>query len=58
MRPNIGVSQKKVVHEQKDKKCLRNTNILNYLASFDNSSIVVITYKSFMKLSIGWAVSR
>jgi len=29
----------RVVHEQKDKKCLRNTNMWNYLPSFDNSSI-------------------
>jgi len=34
----------KVVHEQKDKKCLRNTNILNYLPCFDNSSILLFVF--------------
>jgi len=31
-----------VAHKQKDKKCLRNTNILNYLPSFGNSSIAYL----------------
>jgi len=31
------VYQEKVVHEEKDKKCLRNTNILNYVQSFESS---------------------
>jgi len=41
----LGLSQNKVVHEQKDRKCLTNTNILNYLPSFDNSSISVVKYQ-------------
>jgi len=32
----------RVVHEQKDKTCLRNTNILNDLRSFHNSSILYL----------------
>jgi len=32
----------RVVHEQKDKKCLRNINMRNYLPSFDNSSVFVV----------------
>jgi len=49
-----------VVHEQKDKKCLRNrpTNIWNYLPSFGNSSIFVVKYQSFTKFSFRWPVSR
>jgi len=39
MRP---VSEKSGLHEQKDKKCLRITNILNFLPSFDNSSVFVV----------------
>jgi len=41
----LGLFQNKVVHEQKDKKCLRNTNILNYLPNFDNSSIFAVKYQ-------------
>jgi len=44
-----GQFQKKVAHEQKDKKCLRNTKILNYFPSFGNSSIFVVKYQSFTK---------
>jgi len=44
--------QKKVAHEQKDKKWLRNTNIWNYLPCFGNSSIFVVKYQSFTKFSI------
>jgi len=38
-----------VVHEQKDKKCRRNTNMLNYLQRFDNSSIFVINTNHLRK---------
>jgi len=34
-------------YTKKMKKCLRNTNILNCLPRFDNSSICVVTYQSF-----------
>jgi len=44
------------LHEQKDKKCLRNTNILNYFPRFDNSSIFVGTCQFFTKFSIRWLV--
>jgi len=54
MRP---VSEK-IAHEQKDKKCLRNTNIFNYLPSFGNSSVFVVEYQSFTKFSFRWPVSR
>jgi len=40
------------------KKCLRNTNILNDLPSFHNSSILVVKYQIFTKFSIRWPVSR
>jgi len=49
MRSKCGLFQKKVAHEQKDKKCLRNTNILNYFPSFGNYSIFVVKYQSFTK---------
>jgi len=48
----------RVVHEQKDKKCLGNTNMLNYLPRFDNSSIFVAKYQSFTKFLIRWLDSR
>jgi len=48
----------KVVHEQKDKKCLINTNMLNYLRSFENSSIFVVKYQSLTKFPIRWPDSR
>ena len=42
---------KKVVHEQKDKKYFRNTNILNYFPSFDSSSVFLVltptTWRNF-----------
>jgi len=47
-----------VAHKQKDKKYLRNTNILNYLPSFGNSSTFVVKYQSFTKYSFRWPVSR
>jgi len=43
--------QDKIVHEQIDKKCLKNTNISNYLPSWP-SSIFVIEYQSYTKFSI------
>jgi len=47
-----------VVHEQKNEKCPRSTNIFNYLTRFDNSSIFVVKYPSFTKFSIRWPVSK
>ena len=42
-----------IVHEQMDKKCLKNTNILNYsISQVDTSSIFVVEYRSFTKFSI------
>jgi len=49
---------RKVVHEHKDKKCLRNTNILNYLPRFDNFCIFVVKYQSFTKFSNRCSVSK
>ena len=49
MRSKWSLFQKKVAHKQKDKKCLTNTNILNYIPSFGNSSIFVVKYQSFTK---------
>jgi len=48
----------RVVHEQEDEKCLRNTNMLNCLPRFDNSSVFVVKYQSFTKFSIRWPNSR
>jgi len=48
----------RVVYEQKDKKCLTNTNMLNYLPHFDSSNLFVIKYQSFTKFSIRWSDSR
>ena len=42
----------KIVHEQIDKMCLRNTNILNYLPRLNTSSIFVVKYQSFTNFSI------
>jgi len=47
-----------VVHEKMDQKCLRNTNMLNDLPHFDNSSIFVVKYQAVTKFSIRWPVSR
>jgi len=57
MMENWGLS-KKIVHEKIDKNALENTNILNYLPSFDTSSIFVVKYQSFTKFSIRQSVSR
>jgi len=33
---------KKVAHEQKDKKCLRNTNILNYCCNLSGGVALIV----------------
>jgi len=45
------------LHQQKDEKCLRNTNILNISKILTIPAYFWLKYQSFTKFSIKWAIS-